>query len=78
MRFLVCFFLCCYDMVNSCSSYKRVYYINLHLSIFNLFIQFYKLLLIFSLCFYYIQIISSYEYIKQVTNCNNLLLCILR
>ena len=38
MRFLFCFFLCCYDMVNSCSSYKRVYYINLHLSIFNLFI----------------------------------------
>lgn len=78
MRFLFCFFLCCYDMVNSCSSYKRVYCINLHLSIFNFFIQFYKLLLIFSLCFYYIQIISSYEYIKQVTNCSNLLLCILR
>ena len=65
-------------MVNSCSSYKMVYCINLHLSIFNFFIQFCKLLLIFSLCFYYIQIISSYEYIKQVTNCSNLLLCILR
>ncbi len=65
-------------MINFRSSYKRGYRVKLTLSIFNLFIQFYKLLLIFSLCFYYIQIISSYEYIKQVTNCSNLLLCILR
>ncbi len=78
MCFLFRFFLRSYDMVNSSSSYKRVYYINFHLGFFNLLIQFCKLSLIFALSFYYIQIISSHKHIKQVTNCCNLFLCLLR
>ena len=36
MRFLLRFFLCSYDVVNSCSTYKRIYGIDFHLHIFNL------------------------------------------
>ena len=78
MCFLLRFFLCGYDMVNSSSSYKRVYYINFRLGFFNLLIQFCKLSLIFALSFYYIQIICRHKHIKQMANSINLILCIFR
>ena len=78
MLFLCHFFLYSHNLVNFSSAYKRGYCVKLPMSIFNLLVQFYKLLLISSLRFYYIQIIGSHKHIKQVTNCCNLPLCVLR
>lgn len=78
MRFLSRFFLRGYDMVDSCSSYKGIHRIHFHLSIFNLPVQLCKLSLIFSLCFYYIQIICCYKHIEQMANRLNLFLSIFR
>lgn len=78
MLFLCHFFLHRHNLLNFRSSYKRGHRVKLTLSIFNLLIQICKLSLVLSLSFYYIQIISRYKHIKQVTNCCNLLLCIFR
>ena len=70
--FLFCFFLFCNFLFYSYSTSKRIYSFIIHSCLFNLFIQVYELLLIFSLGFHNIQIIGCYEDIEKIADSFNL------